>query len=65
MKKFFRSQKFISETKDNGVLFSVEYTQDLEILPFIQKWLPDLEILEPQSLKDSYKIKLKKALTLH
>jgi hypothetical protein len=62
MKKFFRSQKFISETKDNGVLFSVEYTQDLEILPFIQKWMPDIIIIEPSELKSAYIKKLQKAI---
>ena len=65
MKKFLSTQKFVKKQDDGTVIFTLDFTQDLEILPFIQKWLPDLEILEPQSLKDSYKIKLKKALTLH
>lgn len=64
MKKFLSSQKFIEKQIDGSVIFSLEYTQDLEILPFIQKWLPDLEIIEPQSLKTAYKQKLKLALNL-
>jgi predicted DNA-binding transcriptional regulator YafY len=51
-KKFFNSQKFIENCRDGGVKFEISYTQPLEILPFIQSWLPNLEILEPQSLKD-------------
>jgi hypothetical protein len=42
MKKFFKSQKFIEEQKDGSVVFSLQYTQPLEILPFIQKWMPSL-----------------------
>jgi predicted DNA-binding transcriptional regulator YafY/predicted kinase len=62
MKKFFSSQKYIKRGKNTSVIFSINYTQDLEILPFIQKWLPDLIILEPQALKDAYSKKLEKTL---
>jgi len=62
MKKFLSSQKFIKEEKDGSVIFTLEYTQPLEVLPFIQKWLPDLTILEPQELKAEFKQKLQKAL---
>jgi len=52
MKPFFRTQKF-EKTLDNGdILFTVEYTQELEILPFIQKWIPNIIVLEPISLKN-------------
>jgi len=63
MKKFLSSQKFKRELEDGSVVFTLEYTQELEILPFIQKWLPDLIILEPQELKDSYIQKLEATLT--
>ena len=62
MKKFLSSQKFIEELDDGSVIFTVKYTQPLEILPFIQKWLPDLIILEPQELKDAYVDKLKRSI---
>ena len=65
MKRFFPSQTFVSTEEDGSVIFTLEYTQDLEILPFIQKWLPDLVILEPQELKDAYIKKLKETLTAH
>ena len=61
MKKFFPSQKFISED-ENGVIFTINYTQPLEILPFIKRWLPSMEILEPQELKDELKKDLEIAL---
>jgi hypothetical protein len=62
MKKFFKSQKFVKITDDGGVIFTIKYTQELEILPFVQKWLPDLIILEPLELKEAYVKKLKKAI---
>ena len=55
MKKFLSSQKFKEELSDGSVEFTVEYTQPLEILPLIQKWMPSLVIVEPQELKDEYK----------
>ena len=62
MKRFLSSQKFIKELDDGSVIFTVEYTQELEILPFVQKWLPDLIILEPQELRDAYQMKLGKTI---
>ena len=55
MKKFLSSQKFKEKLSDGSVVFTVEYTQPLEILPLIQKWMPSLGIVEPQELKDEYK----------
>lgn len=54
MKKFLSSQKFKEKLDDGSIVFTLEYTHSLEILPFIQKWLPHLVILEPQELKEEY-----------
>jgi predicted DNA-binding transcriptional regulator YafY len=62
MKKFFKSQKFIKQESDGSIIFSVTYTQELEILPFVQKWMPDIIIIEPLELKEAFLAKLKKAL---
>lgn len=51
MKPFFKSQEYIRTNEDNSVEFSVNYTQDLEILPFIKGWLPAMQLLSPDSLK--------------
>jgi predicted DNA-binding transcriptional regulator YafY len=48
------SQKFKEKLDDGSIIFTLDYTQPLEILPFIQKWLPHLVILEPQELKEEY-----------
>jgi len=62
MKKFLSSQKFKDKLDDGSIIFTLEYTQTIEILPFIQKWLPHLVILEPQELKDEYKSNLQNIL---
>ncbi len=58
MKKLLPSQQFIKEDSDGSVIFSLEYTQELEILPLIQKWMPDLIILKPKKLQEAYLKKL-------
>ena len=63
MKKFFPSQKFIEENED-GIVFEILYTQPLEILPFIKRWLPNIEIIEPKELKEELKKDLEKALKI-
>lgn len=60
-KKFLSSQTFISQNEDETVEFSLTYTQPLEILPFIKKWLPDLQVLEPIELKRVLKEDLERA----
>jgi predicted DNA-binding transcriptional regulator YafY len=62
MKRFLPSQTFKHKEADGSIVFTLSYTQDLEILPFIQKWLPDLIIIEPLELKEAYRKKLKEAL---
>jgi hypothetical protein len=52
MKKLLSSQTFIAEREDGSVEFTLEYTQPLEILPFIKRWLPDVKIISPSSLQD-------------
>jgi len=62
MKQFLSSQTFIKKEDDGSVIFTLEYTQPLEILPLIQKWLPDLIILGPKDLQQEYIKKMKQSL---
>ena len=55
MKTFFPSQKFINETQDGSIIISIEFTQSLEILPFIKQWIPYIEIIEPAELIEDLK----------
>ena len=59
MKLFFPTQKFKKKLDDGSIIFSIDFTQDMEILPFIKKWLPDIEILEPKDLRETFKEQLK------
>lgn len=65
MKNFLPSQKFLNSLEDGSVIFTLSYTQELEIFPFIQRWLPDLVVLEPQELKEAYIKKISAAITNH
>ncbi len=65
MKPFLSTQKFEKLLDDGSVIFTVEYTQPMEILPFIQSWLPNVTILEPEELKEAYLKKLRYAQENH
>lgn len=65
MKPFFPSQEYIRTEEDGSVVFSIEYTQPLEILPFVKQWQPDMTIVSPQSLKDNLVADMKKSLKNH
>jgi predicted DNA-binding transcriptional regulator YafY len=52
MKPFFPSQEYMHTEEDGSIVFSIEYTQPLEILPFIKQWQPDMSIVSPKKLKD-------------
>jgi len=65
MKPFLSSQKFEKMLDDGSVVFTVEYTQPMEVLPFIQSWLPNIAILEPQELKEKYMKRLNQTITNH
>ncbi|WP_457608180.1 helix-turn-helix transcriptional regulator [Nitratifractor sp.] len=62
MKRFLPSQRFVGEESDGSVIVEVDYTQEMEILPFIRRWLPDLTILSPDSLRKTYRVQLLEAL---
>ncbi len=63
MKKLLNSQRFIRENEDGSVEFTLEYTQPIEVLPFIKKWLPSLKILSPKELDDALREDLKNYLS--
>lgn len=62
MKPFFPSQQYIETLEDGSVVFSVEYTQEMEILPFVKQWQPDMTILSPEGLKTKLTADLKKGI---
>ncbi len=65
IKKRLSSQKFEKKLDDGSIIFTVEYTQPMEVLPLIQGWLPNLIILEPKELKKYYIKKLHQTISEH
>lgn len=65
MKPFLSSQRFQQKLDDGSIIFTVEYTQPMEILPLIQGWLPNLIILEPAELKEKYLERLNCTINNH
>lgn len=64
MKPFFKSQRFIRHNDDYSVEFSIDYTQPIEILPFIKEWLPNMQLLGPDSLMKKLKQDLEASISL-
>ena len=62
MKKFYPSQEYIATDANGSVRFSIEYTQPMEILPFIKQWIPDIKIIEPAELKEIFFSDLENAM---
>lgn len=62
MKPFFPSQKFIKEHEDGSIEFSLHYTQEIEVMPFIKQWQPNIIILSPSTLKDELLMDMKKSI---
>lgn len=48
------TQKIIKQN-ENGMIISVTVSHEMEILPVIKRWLPDIKIIEPKSLNISLK----------
>jgi Fe2+ or Zn2+ uptake regulation protein len=65
MKKFLPSQNFLSKKADGSVIFTLDYTQPLEIFILIRRWLPELIILEPASLIEAYCADLRETIARH
>ena len=65
MKPFFPSQEYVRTEEDGSVVFRVDYTQDLEILPFIKQWQPNMVILTPDTLKETLMSDLRQSLENH
>jgi predicted DNA-binding transcriptional regulator YafY len=61
MKKFFPSQT--EQTQDDGSLvLSYKFTQEMEVESFIKSWIPHMQVIEPQSLKDKIESELQSYL---
>ncbi len=47
--------QLIEDTPDGGCLLSLQVNSTLEITPWIRSWGPDVEVIEPITLRDEFK----------
>ncbi len=64
LKKHIPSQKFEKTNDDCSVVYSYTVTQEKEMEELVKKWIPNIKILEPLSLKNKIEEDLKKYLNL-
>ena len=66
IKRFFKQKKFLSSQtilkEDENLFLSYKITNDMEILPLVRKWLPNIKIISPKSTKDKFKNELQSYL---
>lgn len=67
IKRFFKHKKFLSSQKiikdDENLLISYKITNDMEILPLVRKWLPNIKIISPSSTKKIFKKEIEEYLS--
>jgi len=54
-----KTQKIEEMREDGSMVISMKITHDMEIIPLVKHWLPNIKILEPQSIKDDLEKELK------
>lgn len=59
VKRFFKQKKFLSSQtilkEEKNLFLSYKVTNDMEILPLVRKWLPNIKIISPSSTKERFK----------
>jgi predicted DNA-binding transcriptional regulator YafY len=51
-KQYLKYQQEIKTLPNEAVLFEFMVTNDMEILPLIQQWIPHLKVIEPLRIKE-------------
>jgi len=50
-KKYIKSQRLVKKYENRDTLFEFTITDDMEIMPLIQQWIPHLKVIEPLRIK--------------
>jgi hypothetical protein len=58
-KKYLKSQRFLKKLENGESLFEFMITDDMEILPIIQQWIPHLRVSEPLRIQEKIEEKMK------
>ena len=51
-KCYLKSQRITKAFEDGSLLVEYEITNDMEIIPIVQRWIPYVRVIEPISLKE-------------
>ena len=65
MKKYLPSQNIQKENEDGSLIVSFEVTQEREMEEIVKKWIPNMKVVEPLSLKNKIEAELKKYLNIN
>ena len=52
-KKYLKSQKVTKTLKNKDIFVVYEISNDMEIIPIIQRWMPFVQVIEPLRVKES------------
>ena len=64
LKKYLPSQNIQKENEDGSLIISFEVTQEREMEEIVKKWIPNMKVIEPLSLKNKIEAELKKYLNI-
>ena len=59
-KKYLKSQKVIKTLEGGDVLVGYEISNDMEIIPIVQRWMPFARIVEPLRIKEKIEENIEK-----
>ncbi len=51
-KKYLSSQRIIKELEEGSILVSYMISNDMEIIPIIQRWIPFIKVIKPLRIRD-------------
>ena len=65
--RYFKNKKYlktqvIHENEDGSLDIEYEINSDMEVLPLIKRWIPDLKVIEPKELDEVIKEEIKRYL---
>jgi len=58
-KQYLKSQRMVKKYKNRETLFEFTITDDMEIMPLIQQWIPHLKVIEPIRIKEQIEEKMR------
>ena len=61
-KEFFPLQKISQENADGSIILESRLAQLMEAIPTILNWIPDIEVLEPESLRSEIRSRVERYL---